>query len=71
MCLCRGVLSVKPLIYRGFLVQVSPSLCVGVMEKSWKNEVLARSKFLNMRNFPITVENSIALTKHLLVRRYS
>ena len=48
MCRCRGVLSVKPLIYNGFLVQVSPSLCVGVMEKSWKIEVLARSKFLNI-----------------------
>ena len=59
MCLCRGVLSVKPLIYKGFLVRVSPSLCVRVMEKSWKNEVLERSKFPNIRNFPITVENSI------------
>ena len=68
MCLRQGVLSVKPFIHRGFLVQVSPSLCIGVMEKSWKNEVLARSKFPNMPNFPITVENSIALPKYFLVR---
>jgi len=43
-----GILSVKPLIYKDFLVKVSPSLCVGVMEKSWKNEVRARSKFPNI-----------------------
>ena len=45
MCFRRGGLSVKLLKYNDFLVQVSPGLSDGVMEKSWKNEVQRRSLF--------------------------
>ena len=58
MCFRRGVLSVEPLIYTDFLIQVSPSLCVQVMEISWKNEVQTRSLFSSIPNFPITMEIS-------------
>jgi len=58
MCFRRGVLSVEPLIYKDFLVQVSPSLSEGVMEKSWENEVQIRSQLSSIPNFPITMEIS-------------
>ena len=58
MCLCLGVLSVEPLIYKDFSVQVSPSLYFQVMEVSWKNEVQARSQLSSIPNFPITMEIS-------------
>ena len=48
MCFRWGVLSAKPAKYNDFLVQVSPSLSDGVMEKSWENEVRARAKFPNI-----------------------
>ena len=56
MCLLWGVLSVEPLIFKDFLVQVSPSLSDGVMAKSWKNEVRLRSIVIHIENFPITME---------------
>ena len=61
MCLRRDVLSVEPLIYKDFSVQVSPSLSDGVMEKSWENEVQARSQLSSIPNFPITMEISMRL----------
>jgi len=53
-----GGLSIKPLRYNDFLVQVCPSLFDGVMEKSWENEVQTRSVSGPIPNFPITMEIS-------------
>ena len=61
MCFRRGGLSVKPLEYNDLLVRVSPSLCVQVMEISWKNEVQTRSLLSSIPNFPITMEISMRL----------
>lgn len=58
MCFRRGVLSVKSFIYKDFLVQVSPSLSEGVVEKSWKNKVRRRSLIIPIGIFSITVEFS-------------
>ena len=59
MCFRWGVVSVKPLRYKDLLVQVSPSLFDGVMEKSWKNKVWRRSLIIPFGIFPITVEFSM------------
>jgi hypothetical protein len=58
MCFSWGVLSAKPVKYNDFLVQVSPSLSEGVMEKSWESEVQAPSQLSSIPNFPITMEIS-------------
>ena len=68
MCFRWGVLSAKPAKYNGFLVQVSPSLSDGVMEKSWESEVQTRSQLSSIPNFPITMEISKFLPEHSLVR---
>jgi len=60
-------MSAKPVLNRDFVVQVSPSLCVLAMGKSWKSEVQTRSIFSSIPNFPITVEISKALTEDCLV----
>ena len=69
MCLLWGALSVEPLIFKDFLVQVSPSLSDGVMAKSWKNEVRLRSIVIHIENFPITMEFS-KLPLQLLVPKF-
>ena len=67
MVLRWNELSVKPLINKDFAVQVSSSLYLTAMGKSWENEVRLRSKFPNICNFPIAMENSIVLLAHLIV----
>lgn len=68
MCFRGGVLSAKPVKFNDFLVQVSPSLSDGVMEKSWESVVRTRSQLSSIPNFPITMEISKLLPEHSLVR---